>query len=397
MQITASENHTLDALLELVCLNLQLSDTQDSRSRDHYAAVSGWLAAEGSPLRQYSPHIFPQGSQRLGTTTKPVGRSEFDLDAVCKLIMHGGCSPAELYQLIWDRLYTNKMYRPMMRRMPRCIRLEYAGDFHLDIAPAIPDHTCGGDCLLVPDLKADLSQTQALNNAWKSTNPVGYAGWFDDQCVPVLVLHEKYARAQVDPIPETEPVHSKPALKRSVQLFKRWRDVEYEQRPRLSTPSIILTTLSGHFYDEQQLCTDALQTILESTVREIKSTDRIRLTNPAHPQENICEKWDEVPAAYVDFTESVEVFRDRWERLLQTRGIHKIEQELTELFGENPVRSAVKSLVDQHVIEPRSNGSLGVRPGNGRLSSVAPAAAIGAVTAANSAIAMPSNTFHGDD
>ena len=396
MQITASENHTLDALLELVCLNLQLTDTQDSRARGHYSAVCTWLAAEGSPLREYSPHIFPQGSQRLGTTTKPVGRMEFDLDAVCKLIIQGSCSPAELYQLIWDRLHDNKMYRPMMRRMPRCIRLEYAGDFHLDIAPAIPDQNWGGDCLLVPDLKADLSRSQAQNNAWKSTNPVGYAGWFDDQCVPVLVFHEKYARAQVDPVPDPEPIHSKPALKRSVQLYKRWRDVEYEERPKLSPPSIILTTLSGHFYDEQQLCTDALRTILQSTVREIKSTDRIRLTNPAHPQENICEKWDEVSAAYRDFTVSVEEFRDRWERLLATRGIHKIEQELTELFGESPVRPAVKSLIDHQVIKPRSNGSLGVRPGTGRLAPVATAVAASSAAVASSAIAMPSNTFHGD-
>ena len=397
MQIHASDNRTLDVLLELVCLNLQLTETQDSRARDHYSSVSRWLAAEGSPLREFSPHIFPQGSQRLGTTTKPLGRNEFDLDAVCKLIMQGSCSPADLYQLIWDRLYANKTYRPMMRRMPRCVRLEYAGDFHLDMAPAIPDHSCGGDCLLVPDLKADFSLKQIQNNAWKSTNPIGYAGWFDDRCVPVMVFGEEQARAQVDPVPDSEPVHSKPALKRSVQLFKRWRDVEYQNRPKLAPPSIILTTLSGHFYDEQQLCTDALKTILESTVREIETRGRIRLCNPAHRQENICEKWDEVPQSYRDFTTAVTEFRDRWDRLLATRGIHKTEQELTELFGESPVRSAVKTLVDKQVIKPRSDGSLGVRPGSGKLTRVASALATSSVVApATSAIAMPSNTFHGD-
>lgn len=387
MHVTASTNFTLDSLLELVCLNIQLSDTQDARARGHYAAVSAWLSAEGSVLRRYSPHIFPQGSQRLGTTTKPVGRAEFDLDAVCKLSIDEEVSPATLYRLLWDRLYEHKTYRPMMRRLPRCIRLDYSGDFHLDIAPAIPDIECEVDCLLVPDLDADLSLDDPQHNAWKSTNPIGYAGWFDDQCVPVMVFHEQYARAQVDPVPENEPVHNKPALKRSVQLFKRWRDVEYERRMRLAPPSIILTTLSGEHYGREQLCTDSLRSILSSTVREIESTDRLRLSNPAHPDENICEKWDKTPKTYDDFVDSVAEFRDRWERLLETRGLHKIEEELTALFGESPVRTAIKAYIETRVTTPRNNRSLGVHTATGALASAASAAP---------AIAMPRNTFHGD-
>ena len=386
MLITASENHTLDTLLELLCTNLQLTESQDLRARGHYGAVSRWLAADGSFLRVYSPHIYPQGSQRLGTTTRPVGRDEFDLDAVCKLSSDQSLSPGDLYELIWERLAEHGTYRPMMRRMPRCIRLDYAGDFHLDIAPAIPDPEYGGNFILVPDRSADLSGPDAQNDRWKSTNPVDFAVWFEDQCAPVLVLHEKYARAQVDPVPEKEPVHRKPALKRSVQLFKRWRDVEYARRGRLAPPSIILTTLSGHFYRSEQLCSDALRSILNATAREIASTDRLCLTNPAHPEENICEKWDHTPGAYDDFTTALVRFRDRWERLLATRGIHHIEEELAELFGESPVQAAIRAFMDNRVIAPRSRGSLGVRPG------ATPAMA--AATAP--AMAVPTNTFFGD-
>jgi hypothetical protein len=78
--VTASANHTLDALLELVCVRVQLTQTQDTASRQHYHAVTDWLSREGSSVRQFSPHIFPQGSQRLGTTTKPIRQAEFDLD-----------------------------------------------------------------------------------------------------------------------------------------------------------------------------------------------------------------------------------------------------------------------------------------------------------------------------
>lgn len=387
MLVTASENHTLDTLLELLCINLQLTETQDQRARAHYGAVSRWLAADGSPLGKFSPHIYPQGSQRLGTTTRPVGRDEFDLDAVCKLSSDQSLSPGDLYELIWDRLKEHGTYRPMMRRLPRCIRLDYAGDFHLDIAPAIPDPEYGGNFILVPDRSADLSGPDAQNDRWKSTNPVDFAVWFEDQCVPVLVLHEKCARAQVDPVPDSEPVHRKPALKRSVQLFKRWRDVEYAQRGRLAPPSIILTTLSGHLYRSEQLCSDALRSILNATAREIAATDRLCLTNPAHPEENICEKWDNTPGAYDDFATALVRFRDRWERLLATRGIHHIEEELAELFGESPVQAAIRAFMDNRVIAPRSRGALGVRTG----ATPAMAAAVAAP-----AIAVPTNTFFGD-
>lgn len=383
MLITASANHALDALLESVCVRLQLTRTQDTKVRSHYQAVSDWLAEEGSPLQEFSPHIFPQGSQRLGTTTKPVGQAEFDLDAVCKLNVEQLCSPGQLYSLIWDRLAAHAKYRKMMQRLPRCIRLNYSGDFHLDIAPAIPDKACGGNCILVPDLKADLSLLHPLNNSWKSTNPVDYAEWFEGKCVATWVLEGKYARAQVDPVPEPEPIHAKPALKRSVQLFKRWRDVEYESRSKLAPPSIILTTLSGSLYGGQQLCTDALQGILSETVDLVQSTDRLCLKNPAHLEEDICEKWDAVVGSYGDFRDSVTEFLDRFEQLQSVRGLDRIERELADLFGESLAQSSVKDFVDQQIAMPRSNGSMRVRPDVG---SLVPA----------TGIAVPRNTFHGD-
>lgn len=388
MTITASANHALDGLLELVCVQIQLSTTQDQKARDHYAAVADWLSRDGSPLRQLSPHIFPQGSQRLGTTTKPIGQAEFDLDAICRLMIRSGSHPGRVYRLLWDRLWESKIYRPMMKRLPRCVRLEYAGDFHLDIAPAVPDLQCGGSCLLVPDLDANLAPEHPENDEWKSTNPQGFAEWFDDRCKPVMVFNEKYARAQVDPVPDREPIHAKPALKRSVQLFKRWRDVEYADRTQLAPPSIILTTLSAHIYRGQPLCTDALGAILESTVREIESGRRIQLTNPAHPSENICEKWDSNPSAYRDFSNAVTAFRDRWERLQQFRGLPEIEEELSDLFGESPVRSAINEMAQRQVIRPRENRELRVQPRASGL--LVPASVV------SNALAMRPNTFHGD-
>lgn len=384
----ASTNHTLDALLELVCVRVQLTATQDRQARDHYDAVADWLSRDGSPLAAFSPHIFPQGSQRLGTTTKPIAQSEFDLDAICLLDIRVPCHPGLLYQLLWQRLWQSGVYRPLMKRLPRCVRLEYAGDFHLDIAPAVPDLEYGGSAILVPDLDANLALEHPENDEWKSTDPQGYAKWLENRCLPVFVFNEKYARAQVDPVPDNEPIHAKPALKRSVQLFKRWRDVEYADRCTLAPPSIILTTLAGHFYAGESLCTDTLTSILNTTVREIEAGRQIRLTNPAHPSENICEKWDNNPAAYRDFCKAITAFRDRWERLKQMRGLPDIEDELSDLFGESPVHAAIIELAKREVIEPRERRTLSVQPrALGRLTSVLPA---------SGGLPIRPNTFHGE-
>ena len=40
MLITASENHTLDTVLELLCTNLQLTESQDLRARGQGPAGS---------------------------------------------------------------------------------------------------------------------------------------------------------------------------------------------------------------------------------------------------------------------------------------------------------------------------------------------------------------------
>jgi hypothetical protein len=58
----------------------------------------------------------------------------------------------------------------MLEELPRCWRLNYANEFHLDITPSIVNHTCvlGGE--LVPDKKV---------KEWCASNPKGYKTLFD--------------------------------------------------------------------------------------------------------------------------------------------------------------------------------------------------------------------------
>lgn len=378
--------HAIDSLLESVCEAIQLSDTQDSAARSHYRVVTNWLA-DCPVLDSFSPHIFPQGSQNLGTTTKPVGKQEFDLDAVCLLRASDLHHPGELYGLVWNRLRENGTYRKRIKQMPRCIRINYAGDFHLDIVPAVPDLSRGGNHILVPELDANLSLEDPQNNNWKTSNPTDYGRWFEDRCVLSLALREKYAKAQIDPIPDKESISDKPPLKRVVQLIKRWRDIEYEQKPKLAPPSIILTTLSGMFYRGEASCSHATSVILDAICQWLETDECLCLTSPANSDEQICEKWQSNHDSFVDFSEAICSFAQRWQRLQTLRGV-RLQNELTELFGESVVQSAYQKLTETQVIAPRAVGALQAAP-----------VYLGLLlkTPVPHAVPVRSNTFFGDD
>src|SRR5436309_1157742 len=104
--VTASANHELDEILDLIGFVLQLTQPQFEDAESKYHAVSGWLNAENSALLLYRPEIFTQGSMRLDTTLRPLSYTEFDLDLVCRMIARG-LKPLAVYQLLWDRMYTN--------------------------------------------------------------------------------------------------------------------------------------------------------------------------------------------------------------------------------------------------------------------------------------------------
>jgi hypothetical protein len=352
--VVASANHQLDILLEIVCVKLQLTKTQFGLAESRYHSVGDWLLHAGSAVRRYKPDVYPQGSLNLGTTVKPYGSNEFDLDVVCELQVLADNDPAAVYQSIWDRMAEHETYAKMIKRLRRCIRLEYANEFHLDIVPAIPDPDQHGDHILVPDLHADLRKDDPKCDFWKPSNPRGYKEWFKSRCAAPL----KEAFAKAEPLPQPEAIHEKPALKRAVQLFKRWRDVEFKDRRHLEPPSVILTTLAGHFHGREILCTDALETIIDRIVDMRDDDEVICQTNPANPKENICERWRDNPKSLEAFDGAIREFQVSWKKLLKMRGLREITTELKRLFGENPVDQAVKEFAERQLNLPREAGQL---------------------------------------
>jgi hypothetical protein len=166
-RLRKSEIYTI---LDEICRALELTPTQYESAKISYEAVTAWLAGSTNPLLQ-SLDVYAHGSAGLGTTVRPLGREDFDVDVICLVLSFTtGRSPAELKRLIGDRLKENTTYAKMLEEKKRCWRLNYAREFHLDVSPTIPNATCQKGGELVPDKQL---------REWKPTNPRGYRMLFE--------------------------------------------------------------------------------------------------------------------------------------------------------------------------------------------------------------------------
>jgi len=364
----------IDDLLANICEELQLSPTQHSTAEKRYQAIGKWLS-ESALFRVARPQIYPQGSLGLGTTVKPQGRQEYDLDLVCEFALRREqfANPVHLLDAVELRMKESEMYKSMVSRKNRCIRVTYANDFHLDILPAIPDPSQGGTCLLIPDYEA---------RAWKASNPRGYAAWFAERTAV-----RKFAEAakRVDPLPDHQNAAEKEPLKLAVQLIKRQRDITFKSAADGVAPiSIVLTTLAGHAYSGERSVNDSLNVIFSGIIAQLPPYGRLRVLNPKNLNEHLSERWDQVPEAYPAFSAWIKSFQRQWAEANNKTGIHGLTSLLEQLFGETVTQNAVKKQASR-IQESRLYGALGV-------------GAVGAITTAASAATrrIPRNDFYGD-
>jgi hypothetical protein len=317
--------------------------------------------------------IFPQGSVRIGTTNKPVQRQEYDIDLVCQLQLDPAVfpDPSVLLDAVEARMSEHERYRAMIEPKPRCVRVTYATEFHLDVIPACPDRFLGGTCLVIPERDA---------KHWRASNPKGFAGWFLRRCE----LRQLEFAEKAEPIPALEPADRKAPLKLAVQLLKRARDIAFLTDRKLAPSSIVLTTLAAMHYQGERTVSGAISRILRRTVNSLPVTGRLFVLNPANPQENFGDCWSD-EHLYACFVQFISSLNHAWEQLLTTRGLPNLGIQLQRLFGDELAKSVMKEQM-QFVTDLRDKGELGIHRGSAVLSGLT-----------TGAMSVPRNTFYGGD
>lgn len=358
-----------------------MSPTQYDLAVARYKAIGNWLESENSPLVQFQPVIYPQGSLKIATTVKPKFDEVYDLDLVC-LFQTLNCAwiqkPTTLIDDVFDWLGSNKLYEDKIQKKNRCVRITYKPDFHLDILPACPDETPFEDGIRVPDRK---------EKGWKASNPKGFARWFEEK----TKVRRVRATERMELMPKQVASDDLPPLKRAIQLMKRHRNIYFVDKDDKFLPvSIVLTTLAAECYGGENTVASALTAILERILFKLPTDGSVPIVlNPSNPLENLSERWIENPELFKHFTFWLSDFRKTWVKVLQEDGEHR-EETLKSLFGVSVVMEVVKDRATeavQKINSLRSDGSLSVKSTTGIL---------GAASQTQSPLIIPKHNFFGD-
>lgn len=304
-------------------LDLDIPHSAYERAEARYKSLGEWFGRDGGTCAGFSPLISSQGSFRLGTVVKS---DEYDLDFTCKLrevVTIRTHTQEELKRLIGEEMEAYRTAHTMtspLEAKHRCWRLKYADQlkFHMDVVPAIP-HEAAIRLALTDamvrraSLHAHLAEAIAetscaitddrdpffrtISSEWPSSNPEGYALWFDSRV-------SLGSRERGDVIAGTADVDDLPAMGRStlqqcVKILKRHRDLMFVDFPEGKPISIIITTLAARAYGGEQDVGDAIEGCL-SEMEGLLRESRFRVLNPVNPDENFTDKWWDPVYAHLD-------------------------------------------------------------------------------------------------
>ena len=358
-----NKNTQLDDLLARIAEEIQLDDTRKERMESAYRAIESLLNEDEGFFKNAIFEIYPQGSVRIGTTVKPTGKNEFDLDIVIHIIMNWeDYSPQFIYNELKRVLQNSDRYKDKVQLKNRCITLNYSGDFHMDILPGCQETNVDNDKLVVPDREL---------GDWTFSNPRGYGKWFIDKSniLKVSLLEKAYA---MENLPADEFSKKKP-LQRAVQLIKMYRDEYFKSNPKMATSSIILTTIAGEFYDGEESIFDTIENIIYKIKQNFNILglvgNRLKILNPVNSQEDFSDKWDDdkEPELYEHFKKFIIHLDKQWQILKEENGVIEEANTIKGLFGEKAFLRAQESQVNQ-LENARKLKSIGINTTNGVIS-----------------------------
>lgn len=256
---------------DLLRNKVNLPDWQLRTLDDTVEAVFGALKGDPRVGGRVADKV-PQGSWAHRTIIRPPEGREFDADFLLRMNEDPDWheSPGRYLDAVEDALRQHGTYRRMpIDRKHRCIRLTYAGDFHVDIVPFV--RRADGTTWIV----------DGENGQWEPTNPTGYTTW----------MRKKDETADGN-------------LRRTVRLFKFLRD---HHGWFGGTRSIILTTLLGERVtaaakaadpDQYRDVPTTLLTLSEDLAGfPANNPSRPHIADPSAPGASFDHRWDDATYA----------------------------------------------------------------------------------------------------
>lgn len=398
----AGTDDQVEKFLQAMAEELAIPDSRYEQAETSYKSLGDWFHRPESTVRNFDPTVYVQGSFRLGTAIRPINDSEeYDVDSVCELkkLAKGDLTQFDLKQLLGHEIKAYHAAKGMTKPVEegrRCWILSYAdgAQFHMDIVPALPngmeqrlllerahfDARWADTAIAITDREVP-TYTQKTYD-WPRSNPKGYGEWFKSRMAVVLArrkrdlvesLRRRGVTASVEQLPD---FRVRTPLQAAVMILKRHRDNMFAREADLKPISVIITTLSGHAYGQEDTIAGALFSILGGMDRYIQHDGfKYIIPNPTDPFENFADKWEKNPRKAEAFFRWLEQAREDFGRAARAATLQGMNEAVSARMGT--------ALSDRAVRRIGGGGALL------RAASVAPVAPVAAIPSFGNAARVP--------
>lgn len=159
----------------------------------------------------------------------------------------------------------------------------------------------------------------------------------------------------------------------ALQLLKRWRNVQYQNRGGRKPPSIVLSKLVADAAGQTSTLSEEVLRQATSMLAFFEGAQNagrcVRVENPVCPRDVLTDRWpgtlDKQAVFVEDLRQLVPLLRQ-----LETSGLDEMKRIMTKLFGEGPTAKSIEALakefgrpIERGTGRHRRNGGTVVLPG----------------------------------
>ena len=312
------ENYFNEFLVNHVNLNQSRLNTLEKRVE----TITNLLEEKLRGYRKYSP----QGSYAHGTIIRPVqNNDEFDAD-ILVFIKDDNFDPNKFTDYVSEVYCIFKEdgnYKDKVRKNTRSVKLDYAGDFHLDIVPCVEHKNNHYIC-------------NRSEEKFEPTDGDGYKEW--------LIKKNKIVGGN--------------NFRKATRLFKFLRD----HKDNFSIKSILLTTMLGIRIKETDSDSGEFSDlpttlkILSNRINDylLLNVNMPTIKNPVLESEDFNRHWDQ--RKYNNFRNKFDSYNEKINDAFEEKNHNESVKKWRKLFGDDfgQLREATKSKKGNSgsVIEP---------------------------------------------
>ncbi|MCW2511847.1 MAG: hypothetical protein JWR11_889 [Mycobacterium sp.] len=163
---------------------VNLDDVRIERLNERSDAIASFLRGH-TIFGELYVDLVAQGSYAHRTLIRPVGDREYDVDVLLAMKAHPDWTPAQYTHELYKAFEGSGRYRGMAHRRTRCVYIDYADEFHIDVVPFV-------------ESRKDITNNKT--DDWEHTDPEAFTAWLEGRTretggrLPAILRILKYLR-----------------------------------------------------------------------------------------------------------------------------------------------------------------------------------------------------------